>query len=144
MAISLELHDDVVRGAAAVDYASHNLRRAIIDYYRAVVQETEWLDRDLIGLAELSRFEDNLRDEWGRAFDDMVDDLGAGADETAKVAAGKTLLRKLLDSTAVTVRARYNAPFFARGKRHGLADTGDLGWHPDFQARVSGLLAVAT
>jgi len=142
----LEVHGDrpFVAQLRWVDYASGNLRRAIIDYYRAVVQETEWLDRDLIGLAELSRFEENLRDEWGRAFDDMIDDLGADADETTKVAAGKALLRRLLDSTAVTVRARYNGPFFARGKRHGLADLGDLGWHPDFRARVSGLLSVAT
>jgi hypothetical protein len=144
--VVLEVHGDrlFVAQLRWVNYASQNLRRAIVDYYRAVVQETEWLDRDLIGLAELNRFEDNLRDEWGRAFDDMIDDLGMSADEAAKVAAGKALLRKLLDSTAVTVRARYNAPFFARGKRHGLADVGDLGWHPDFQARVSGLLGVAT
>ena len=67
---------------------------------------------------ELEKFEDNLRDEWQRVFADMVEDLGAAADETAKIAAGKALLRRLRDSTAVNVRPRYNDPFFARGRRH--------------------------
>jgi hypothetical protein len=127
-----------------VDYALPNLRRAIVDYHRAVTQTTEWLDRDLIGLAELSTFEDRLRDEWGRAFDDMVDDLGEDADDATKAAAGKVLLRMLLDSTRVNVRARYNDPFFARGKRHELADGGRFGWHPEFTARVEQLLASPT
>jgi len=123
-----------------VRYTQRNLRRATVDYYRAIEHTTRWLDDDLIGLAELCRFEDNLRDEWARAFDDMLDDLGENADEEMKVAAGKELLRQLLDSTAITVRARYNDRFFARGKRHELADTGVAGWHPDFRARVEELL----
>ena len=119
-----------------------NLRKAIIDYYRAVTQTTKWLTEDLIGLHELEKFEDNLRDEWDRVFADMVDDLGIDADENAKTAAGKTLLRKLRDSTAINVRPRYNDAFFARGRRHALADKGAIGWHPDFQARLEALLMI--
>ena len=121
-----------------------NLRKAIIDYYRAVTQATKWLTEDLIGMHELEKFEDNLRDEWERVFADMVEDLGLDADEVAKVAAGKELLRKLRDSTAVNVRPRYNDPFFARGRRHILADNREIGWHPDFQSRLESLLNVAT
>ncbi|MGH3191856.1 MAG: ABC-three component system protein [Streptosporangiaceae bacterium] len=127
-----------------VEYNETNLRRAIIDYYRAVTQATRWLTEDLIGLHELEKFEDNLKDEWERVFADMVEDLGIGADEAAKVAAGKTLLRTLRDSTAVNVRPQYNEPFFARGRRHHLADSGDIGWHPDFQSRLEVLLSVTS
>ena len=70
----------------------------------------------------------------------MVDDLGDNADEETKIAAGKELLRRLLDSTAVTVRTRYNDRYFARGKRHELADAGAAGWHPDFRRRVEEML----
>lgn len=126
-----------------VAYPTTNLRRAIVDYHRAVTQTTNWIDRDLIGLAELSRFEENLRDEWDRAFADMLDDLGAGADDATKVAAGKALLRALLASTAVSVRTQYNDPFFARGKRHELAEEGHIGWHPDFEERLGQLLAAS-
>ena len=126
-----------------VEYNETNLRRAVIDYYRVVTQATRWLTEDLIGLHELERFEDNLKDEWERVFADMVEDLGIGADEAAKVAAGKKLLRTLRDSTAVNVRPQYNEPFFARGRRHHLADDGHIGWHPDFQSRLEALLSVA-
>jgi hypothetical protein len=117
-----------------------NLRRAIVDYYRAVTQTTDWLDRDLVGLAELERFEANLKDEWACAFEDMVEDLPEDAHDAAKAELGRALLRRLRDSTAVTVRSRYTDPFFARGKRHELADIGALGWHPDFQRRLEELL----
>jgi hypothetical protein len=120
-----------------------NLRKAIVDYYRAVAQATRWLTEDLIGMHELEKFEDNLRDEWERVFADMVEDLGLAADESAKITAGKELLRRLRDSTAVNVRLRYNEPFFARGRRHVLADNGDIGWHPDFQSRLESLLVTA-
>lgn len=126
-----------------VSFNETNLRRAVVDYYRAVTQATRWLTEDLIGLNELERFEDNLLDEWQRVFADMVEDLGIDADEAAKTAAGKELLRRLRDSTAVNVRPRYNEPFFARGRRHMLADLGQIGWHPDFQARLENLLSVA-
>jgi len=123
-----------------VNYNQVNLRKAIVDYYRAVAQTVKWVEEDLIGLHELRSFEDNLRDEWSRVFADMVEDLGDDADEAQKIAMGKQLLRTLRESTAVNVRAQYNDPFFARGKRHELADRGRVGWHPDFEARLEALL----
>jgi hypothetical protein len=125
-----------------VEFNQTNLRMAIIDYYRAVTQATRWLTEDLIGLHELEKFEDNLKDEWARVFADMVEDLEIDADEAAKVAAGKQLLRTLRESTAVNVRPQYNEAFFARGRRHHLADSGSIGWHPEFQSRLEELLRV--
>jgi len=127
-----------------VEYGPVNLRKAIVDYYRAVTQTTDWLDNDLVGRRELERFEDNLRDEWARAFEDMLEDLALDADDATKVELGKRLLRQLRDSTAIAVRSRYNDPFFARGKRHELADIGQIGWHPEFQQRLEEMLAAST
>ena len=81
-------------------------------------------------------------DEWEREFDWMIDTLDDDADEAAKQEAGKQMLRQLLTQTGITVRARYNEPFFARGKRHVLADSGRIGWHPDFESRIQELLQV--
>ncbi|WP_222193296.1 ABC-three component system protein [Modestobacter italicus] len=137
-----------------VSYPQDNLRRAVIDYYRAIAQETQWLDDSLLELNELSRFEANLRDEWARAFSDMLDDVTGGVgeydpstiDEATKVRAGKVLLRQLLDSTSVTIRRHYDDPFFARGKRHELANRSGhvgIGWHPDFASRLQAVVATA-
>jgi hypothetical protein len=116
------------------------LQTAIIDYYRAYTQTARWVEDDLIGLDELERFESELRDEWDREFAWMTADLPADADEQTKQRAGQRLLRAALDQTSVTVRKRYNEPFFSRGKHHELAEDGRLGWHPDFERRLQALL----
>ncbi|MGI5214880.1 ABC-three component system protein [Plantactinospora sp. CA-290183] len=126
-----------------VAYPPRNLQKAIVDYYRVYAQTVRWLDEDLIGVAELTKFEAELVDEWEREFDWMLDTLDDDADEAAKQEAGKQMLRQLLTQTGITVRARYNEPFFVRGKRHVLADAGRIGWHPDFESRVKQLLQVA-
>jgi hypothetical protein len=137
-----------------VSYPLDNLRRAVVDYHRAVAQETQWLGDSLLELHELTRFEEDLRDEWARAFTDMLDDLTGGVgdcdlsaiDEVAKVRAGKLLLRELLGSTAVTIRKHYDDPFFTRGKRHELANRSEeagIGWHPEFVTRLEAVVATA-
>jgi hypothetical protein len=131
-----------VQQMAWVRFPPVNLQKAIVDYYRAYTQTARWLSEDLIGIAELDRFERELIDEWQREFEWMLDDLDDEPDERAKQRAGKALLRDLLARTSVTVRARYNDPFFARGQRHILADRTEVGWHPDFRSRVEQLLHV--
>ena len=126
-----------------VAYPPHNLQKAIVDYYRAYTQTVRWLDEDLIGVPELTKFETELVDEWEREFDWMLDTLDDDADEASKQQAGKRMLRQLLAQTGITVRARYNELFFTRGKRHVLADAGRIGWHPDFESRIQELLQVS-
>jgi len=131
-----------------VDYAGPALRSAIIDYHRAVTQETQWLSDSLLDIQELRTFEEELRFEWSREFHTMVQDLELDfldpeEAEKVKAKAGRKLLNYLLNSTAVTVRAHYNERFFGRGKRHELAGHDDpaqrIGWHPDFVSRLEAL-----
>jgi hypothetical protein len=131
-----------------VDYAGPQLRNAIIDYHRAVTQETEWLSDSLLDLRELGNFEEELRFEWTREFGNMIQDLELDAlsaedAESTKQKAGRQLLNYLLNSTAVTVRTHYNEGFYGRGKRHELAGHDDaiqrIGWHPDFVERLDAL-----
>lgn len=139
----VDIHDarDFVHQLRWINVGTIHLRKAIVDYYRAVTQTTEWIDRSLIGLSELQVFEDNLVDEWERAFADMIEDLDVNADEVIRQEVGKALFRKLRDSTDVAVRSRYTDSFFARGKRQELADRHQVGWHPDFEARIQALVA---
>ncbi|MFF3598057.1 ABC-three component system protein [Kitasatospora indigofera] len=123
--------------------AARQLNKAMVDYYRAYRQTVEWLEDDLVGIDELARFEGNLSDEWEREFDWMLDDLGEDATDAERERAGRELLRKTLDQTRYQIRERYDEAFFARGKHHELADRGRIGWHPDFEERVTALTRAA-
>lgn len=123
-----------------IDVPSRILQSAIQDYYRAYTQSARWIEDNLVGLAEVEKFEWELRDEWSRDFAWMEQSLPDGADEATKVEAGRSLLRKLLDVTSIRIREKYDEPFFYRGKLHQLADENEIGWHPDFVDRVEELL----
>jgi hypothetical protein len=113
-----------------------NLQKAVVDFIRAYPQTARWVSEDLIGI-------DELVDEWEREFEFMQIDLGADAAEDDKQRAGSALLRQLLDAAEVRVRARYDDAFFARGKRHELADSDRIRWHAEFEDRLRELLLTA-
>lgn len=116
------------------------LQHAMIDYYRAYTQRARWVDENLIGMGELETFEDDLRDEWERAFELMRAGLPGDADDDTTQRAGLALYAEVSNQTSVRVRERYTDPFFMRGRLHDLADDGRLGWHRDFAVRVQALL----
>lgn len=116
------------------------LQKAIVDYYRAYTQSARWIEDHLVGLSELDAFEDNLRDEWERAFEFMILRLGNDATPDRVVGAGQDLFRQVTEQSEVRVRDRYNEVFFTRGKYHELADDGRVGWHPEFEQRLKDLL----
>ncbi|WP_435113703.1 ABC-three component system protein [Nocardiopsis synnemataformans] len=125
-----------------VAFPPRNLQKSIVDYYRACTQSVRWIQEGLISPTELTRFEHELIDEWEREFEWMTESLSEDAEEEEKKKAGKELLRQLLRQTGISVRSRYNDPFFSRGCRHSLADRGEVGWHADFEKRISELLRV--
>ena len=115
------------------------LQKAILDYQQAYLQDTRWLNVHLVDYDELEKFSKRLVDEWERAFDHMCSELPDGASEDDKRKAGRNLLHTLSDST-LSIRARFQDPFHARGKRHELADLRKIGWHPDFEDHLAKLL----
>jgi len=131
-----------VKQLESVGFPPVNLRKALIDYYRAYRQTELWLDEDLIGSQELQRFQDDLVDEWEREFEFMQYGLPVGASDDDLAKAGLDLLRRLLNSTEIRVRPRYDDAFFARGKRHELADEGRVWWNPAFEATLKSMLVL--
>lgn len=111
------------------------LQKAVMDYHRAVTQETHWLQTTLVDLAELQTFENKVVDEWERAHARMLEDLGDDAEDAVKRKAGLDLYRQVSDS-GLKIRKYYSEEFHSRGKRHQLANKRTIGWHPDFEARL--------
>jgi hypothetical protein len=123
-----------------ISFTNTLLQKAIVDYYRAFTQSARWIEDHLVGLNELDAFEDNLKDEWERAFEFMVLRLGNDATPDRIASEGQALFRQVTEQSQVRVRDRYNEGFFTRGKYHELADDGRVGWHPEFEERLKQLL----
>jgi hypothetical protein len=126
-----------------LNWISHTnplLQKAIVDYFRAYTQSAKWVEDHLVGLDELNAFEDNLRDEWERAFEFMKLRLPADAHADRLVSEGQSLFRGVTEQTRIRVRDRYSEAFFTRGKYHELADKREVGWHPEFVERLEELL----
>jgi hypothetical protein len=123
-----------------ISFTNTLLQKAIVDYYRAFTQSARWIEDHLVGLNELDAFEDNLKDEWERAFEYMIMRLGADATKERIANEGQALFRQVTEHSQVRVRSRYSEAFFTRGKCHEMADDGRVGWHPDFEERLKALL----
>lgn len=115
------------------------LQKAILDYQRAYLLETRWLDVHLVDYDELDRFSVKLIDEWEREFDHMCSGLGPDLSDDDKRTAGRDLLHALSNST-LAIRRRFQEPSHARGRRHALADDSKIGWHPEFDRHLAQLL----
>ncbi|WP_146237510.1 ABC-three component system protein [Georgenia satyanarayanai] len=121
------------------------LWKAIRDYHRSYSQRSFWLRYQLVGEQELDRFAFKLYDEWEQVFDAEVGralDGGRTAEEV-----GQEIMSQLARTSRARLRDRFDEPWFNRGMFQALAD-GELGyrigWHPDFQSRLEGLLTGAT
>ncbi|WP_269303665.1 ABC-three component system protein [Aeromicrobium sp. HA] len=121
------------------------LWKAIRDYHRAYTQRSFWLRYQLIGEEELDRFAFKLYDEWEQVFDDEVARMATDDREAGKV--GQDVLSRVARECRSRLRDRFDEAWFNRGMFHALAD-GELGqqvgWHPDFQVQLEGLLSDVT
>lgn len=133
-------HRTYVRQLKLLQVSPRPIEKAIIDYQRAYLQETRWLDRHLVDLEELDRFTERLVDEWERAYDHMCDELPGDASEDDRRAAGRALLHSLCNESALTIRVRFHEQFHARGRRHALADSRTIGWYPHFEEHLEEVL----
>jgi hypothetical protein len=131
-----------VRQLDLIAASAAQLLLAIRDYHRAYTQRSRWLREDLVGMQELDRFEQRLREEWEHVFEDMVRELPETATDDDKERAGRALLRALGEQSQARIRPLFHEGFMTRGSLHGLADEPerDVGWHPEFRERLEELL----
>ncbi|WP_144016093.1 ABC-three component system protein [Demequina sp. NBRC 110052] len=149
-----DVEDEIIEGLRSRPFVAqlgwvkvhgHNLRKAIVNYHRAYAQTSKWVqDGDLVE-EDLTKFERDLIDEWEIQFENMCDQLELDGEltERDKVQAGRELFNSLYDANVVRIRATFAENFLTNGSRHILADRGDIGWHPDFKAKLEALLGVS-
>lgn len=118
--------------------------RAIRDYYRAFVQRSRWVREELVGVGDLDRYEGRLKDAWQAHFLIMRDELGESAAEEEMRRAAAQLYKWIETGELPRIRPQCQDGFVARGSFHILADNLQVGWHPEFEARLRRLLEPVT
>lgn len=134
-----------------IGISSSRIRSAILDYYRAFEQRSEWARENLLVSGEIEDYEGRLVDEWSRYRDVVFEELDENSAEEVLLRAGKELYRWAdLESgnyESLRIRARVSEPYVTRGSFHILANAVPeprVYWHPRFLDRLGNLLGVVT
>lgn len=113
---------------------------AMLDFYKADAHRKRWIEDFRVDLADLNRFESDLRGAWSLHFgaaETECDDCASSPEpETAYQKLGQRVLKDTLGMPPVDLKG-FNASFLARGSYHILAsgDRPAIGWHPHWKVR---------
>ena len=125
-----------------IDVAAKRIAHAVNNYYRAFEQRSRWIREELILVGDIEDYEKQLTEEWELQFETMREDLGDDAIEQEKVRAARTVYDWAEKEANIPIRQRCQELFITRGSYHILADKQDVGWHPEFRARLASILGI--
>lgn len=125
-----------VRQLWLVDVSDREVEATVYDYYRAIAQRSRWARENLLLDGEAERYDRKLFDAWQRRFLGHMADVDGETEEVEKRALGRGVFRWSRE---------YQKPFRNRdelwlssGSFQMLADVVRVGWHPEFEQRLSG------
>jgi hypothetical protein len=110
--------------------------QAIIDYYRSRSHIDNWLRLDLFPPEKLRLYFTDLHDRWRRRRANILDDLPDACEDVQLQTAG----RQLLDATLTQqfpITPERSEEWIMTGAYHQLADEKRVGWHRDYDGRIS-------
>jgi hypothetical protein len=132
-----------------IGISSSRIHNAILDYYRAFKQRSEWARETLLVSGEIEDYEARLVDEWNRYKDVVFEELDENSSEELLLRAGRALYTWADQQTgnyeSLRIRPRVTEPYVTRGSFHILADAAPeprVYWHPRFLDRLGRLLGV--
>ncbi|NUJ81678.1 hypothetical protein HUN39_16925 [Methylocystis sp. FS] len=119
---------------------SFDLKRAIREEWKAREQRGRWAAGNPAMKAKITAYDHVLREHWSDRHDEMADACAALEDDK-KCASGLELLRWTHNEAPITIRPiaeGWGAAYYVRGSYQVLAINLQVGWHPDFKARLGG------
>ncbi len=122
----------------------NSVKIAIRDYYRSFTQRAIWVRNELLYTNELDDYDYRLIDEWEHHFASMEDNLSIlaiPATEEDKIREGQALFKKIREGD-IRIRPKVQDAFVMRGSYHILANQLKVGWHVDFQERITQNLSI--
>lgn len=138
-----------VRQLREIGISSSRIRNAILDFYRAFEQRSQWARENLLVSGEIEDYEARLVDEWGRYRDVVFETLDENSAEDVLQQAGRELYlwadQQSGNIDSLRIRTGVREPYVTRGSLHILADAipfPKVYWHPQFLDRLGRLLGV--
>lgn len=130
-----------------LNLSSERIRSAIVDYYRAFEQRSQWVRENLLVSGEIEEYEDRLTDEWQRYREVILESLDASSADEALIQAGRSLYNWAeLQTSMLRIRDRVSESYVVRGTFHILANMRPeprVYWHPRFLENLKKILEPA-
>lgn len=123
-----------------VNGGPNRLKRARIAHWRSRNQRDRWMAEDITSRNALDTFDRKLIEQWEARHGPMADDTN-GSPEAEKKKQGRDLLDwSHIDAPSglVSVGTRVPPAFLVQGTYQDLADTLNIGWHPEYKALLKG------
>lgn len=117
----------------------------IQDHNRAFFNRSYWQRESLVRVGELETYDDRLKTAWKRHFLPATTSTHKAEtpDEDMVCAAARDRYLALESSQLPRIRHGVSEEFIATGSLHILADRLEVGWHPEWFARLKGVLTDA-
>lgn len=132
---------NIARQIELVRGGGRRVDRAIVARWRARGQRDRWLREDISLAPILALFDGRLQEAWADRHGPMCDDC-ATAGEEERCRRGLNLLEWAYSEASREVappRPDWQSNFYAHGMLQQFADGLQVGWHPDFRARLGQL-----
>jgi len=129
------------RQVELVGAGKNRILNAINSYQQAFSQRSQWTRDELLFDTDISKYETTLKTEWSLRRDQIYDELGDSPADDAMAKAGREVL-KWAEDVVLPIRPNVAAHWVCRGSLHMLADELKIGWHPNFEDRLTEILAV--
>ena len=114
------------------------INNAISDYHRSFSQKSKWLREGLIYPDDEITYDRQLKEDWERKFSIIADSVNTDDDELQKTK-GKTFFEThyITQYPQIHIKERFKEQYMVTGSCHMLADKKEVGWHPNFDNKLT-------
>jgi hypothetical protein len=119
-----------------INVSENRIKRAATNFYKASEQRSRWVRESLLVDDDLDHYDDSLKEEWGIHFDQSKDAMSSTPTDAEYVASGQGVYEWVEAKADVPLRPSCQERFITRGSYQMLANRLQVGWHPEFKARL--------
>jgi hypothetical protein len=123
-----------VRQLELIEFDETRILSAITDFLMSASERVEWATRGLVHPTSFDDLDASLRTVWSNHS--LIAEAGFSADKP--IPRGRSLYGNCMNHQA-PVQGMTAPSYFLRGCFHRLADSKELGWHPDFEVLLTEL-----